>query len=292
MSHRHPLASGYALVMTLIILAMAGSLLVVSARRHLRMASDVARARRELERRWTALSLQRSITGPAIEKLLTDEEKLTGQPVSSLSLDLQLGAIAYHLVLADEQSKVNVNILLAGRNRMDVETKLNKMLGDASIHMAVDLRPLDRTDDSPGSRPIQSWSQVFSVHDWPNETEAKAAATRDAMDLITCWGNGQIHFRRAPNLALHAALEDVLDRLSLDKLTQRRQSSPDMSLDEIVKSLALTEKQSQLVRDRLTDKSAAWSLRLEARQQPWKEHCLYVYADMSPNSSNLMCVTW
>ena len=96
--------------MVLLVLAVCGAILASAGRRNADVALRAGRERRELQLRWGALSCRAAVL-PMAEEIL--QEQLDPERIGSPDVrhTVALGDMKFHLVIADEQAKANINAL-------------------------------------------------------------------------------------------------------------------------------------------------------------------------------------
>jgi len=227
-----PRRRGYVLVVTLGLLVLAATLMVSVGRASLRKARFASEAADDLQRRWGAASCRLAVM-PAIESVLVDQERKIHRPVAVHRAQLQLGQQTFDLVLADEQAKANLNVLLDEADRASAETRIRETMTGIGVGHLLRLRP-DPTvvsttptrggggvgggggggggggegnrggnaTTAPATRPllprrVTGFGQVFD--------DTPPAQLIGASQWFTCWGNGLVNARRASQPALKLA---------------------------------------------------------------------------------------
>ena len=124
---------GFVLVMTLVLIAVAGMLLVGVARDSMMLALEALSAQRDLQQRWGAISCQETIlrrAGQLFEaearQLEKDGEFRMPQP-ASIAGSIMLGGIRFDIRLADEDAKLNLNTLHAFKGKQQAEQTVRAM---------------------------------------------------------------------------------------------------------------------------------------------------------------------
>jgi len=123
---------GFALLMTLVLVLLAGVALTGLARRSMERAVDAQGAAHELKRRWVITSSRAALLGraeqilrnaeqPDPESQQRDTETAPRTPVPRLFVSCELAGIDYTLAITDEQAKLNANRLLQGRTRGEAQ---------------------------------------------------------------------------------------------------------------------------------------------------------------------------
>jgi hypothetical protein len=89
---------------------------------------------------------------------------------------------------------------------------------------------------------------------------------------VTCWGDGRINLRRAPEAVLRQACDKALGRDVVTLLLEARRRDPYRPLEAILAELdQIDEGERAAVKDRLTDRSTCHGLWVIARgpQRSW-----------------------
>jgi hypothetical protein len=169
-------------------------------------ARDARLAADDLQRRWGAISCRQAIL-PNAEHLLAEREAHVHQTTPTMRATVQLGAYAFHLVIADEQAKANVNEVLSSTDRSTAEDRIRRALSSTGASASLRLRPATISlapTTQPLLLPISGWGQVI---DAANPSQVVSLEPRPLpSDLLTCWGDGRINIARAsaPAIALAA----------------------------------------------------------------------------------------
>jgi hypothetical protein len=216
---------GYVLVLTLGLLVLAATAMVSVARSSLRHANDARAAADELQRRWGVTSCRLAAL-PVAEDVLIDQETRRKKPVPAFRTQLRLGGLVFDLVLADEQAKTNLNVLLDEADLASAESRLREALGGGRWGDQLRLRPLampQRAATTSTTQPIipqriTGFGQVFE--DLPPEKLLDGPAA-----LLTCWGDGRINVRRASESALRLGVTPTMTRIEIAGLLQARDAA-------------------------------------------------------------------
>src|SRR5688500_4301510 len=263
---------GYVLVVTLGLLVLAATLLVSIGRASLRRAAAAREAAEDLQRRWGVTSCRLAVM-PAVESVLVDQERKLRRPVAVHRTSLTLGGQRFDLVLADEQAKANLNVLLDESDVPRVETRLRevtrlrKALAVGGVGHLLRLRPdpsavpPQRTSTtSPATRPIvpqrvTGFGQIFDG--------AAPEALAGPSELVTCWGSGLLNVRRASPAAIRLATP--LSGIEIAGLLRAREAPPAGGL---VKSTGIKPRPGL----HLTESSSCHSLWIVARtgRREWR----------------------
>jgi len=170
--------SGFVLVLTLVLVLLAGVALAGMARRSMESALAAEQAARALKRRW-AVETMRSTLLPRASGILdraergaaaqrerppetpyeTGSRQYANFPMKRLKLSCTLAGLDYTVIVTDEQAKLNANTLLPNRTRGEAQGELERFLTQgASLDRlprgtSVRLRPIvgSPVSDSPAN---------------------------------------------------------------------------------------------------------------------------------------------
>jgi hypothetical protein len=292
--NRRTAQSGFALLVALVLVVLAGVALAALARRSAAEALEARTAREELQRRWAVTSLRAALLG-RVEELLDQAERGEGpdtrpaetylnRPMPHLGIPCRLAGADYELVLTDEQAKLNLNRLLAEAGR--AETAAAARLATASAGAAdqtaagqLSIRPFVPSSLGPlvpaslRSSPLAAvggYGQVFAGAA-PERLVGREGAPGLA-EAVTCWGDGRVNLRRAPEAVVRQACDKALGRDVVTLLLAARRRDPYRPLEAILAELdEVDEAQRAGVKDRLTDRSTCHGLWVIARgpQRSW-----------------------
>lgn len=244
---------GFVLVLVLVLLAIAGVLLAKAARRSAQSALTAGQQVQELSQRWGRLSAQRFA--------LSHAESLLVHPADPampwrMELPLELNGQSLRLIVSDEQAKANANTLWRSGGAAAVQKALRDLQAGAAAFLPAQLRPTNSTDLA--SPPFASFDQLWHT---PGPSQLVGQPGQVALaDRLTFWGDGKINIRRAPAEVLRAALAEALTEEQVVKLVTLRHDTPNLTVDKLVKALAMTQDQARKVRPALTDRSRCHSV--------------------------------
>ena len=251
----------FVLLMVLVVLAIAGTVRAAAARRCGQRALRAGEEERALQTKWGMLSLE-AICLPRAEEMISETAKhMEEGPVVSLRRTLRLGGEDFHMILSDEQSKANANLLANRMGDADLADSLRLLQARSRESLQVQLRPRRQTADPAAAAPIrfESFDQLYAfehpsllVNPDPQETSA--------VDRVTCWGSGQVNLKRAEIAVIRQVLEGLVTESQLDRLERFRRETPDASLAEILGHMELSKEQLERVTHFVTDTSRCHSL--------------------------------
>lgn len=289
---------GFVLLMVLVVLALAGSLLGICARRTSDRALAAGLSARDLQRRWGVRSLQAACLGRA--EAILSAPAADGRPAppapaapAAVRRSITLGDAAFDLVIADEQAKANVNRIASLRDAGGLRSSLSALSAGRWV-LQVLLRPVEQKTGEIRSPPLQyaSLEQVFAAASpadllgVPPDQEGPAAR-------VTCWGNGKVHFRRAETAVLREMLADVLSEYQVHRLSVLRDEMPEAGLSEILGRLELDATRLAAVQERVTESSSCHSLWIVARgrTRDWYRLCVAQAGDAG-NDVGFWTLAW
>ncbi|MFO8014767.1 MAG: hypothetical protein R6X20_15845 [Phycisphaerae bacterium] len=276
---------GFALLMALLLVLLAGVALAGVARRSIVTALDARDAARDLQRRWAVRSCRATLLGHA-ERLLDEAERGRGDadalsdtyknaPKIHRTVACRLADIDYELVLTDEQAKLNVNTLLEDEGLAQAQSVVSRMVtatgGGAAPAVEVRLRTLavrSLASEKDGFLPEQgAYGQIF---DGASARELVGTAQAPGVsESVTCWGDGKVNVRRAPETVLKQVCEKALTRQDLRHLLEACERNPYVPLSGMLAEVH--PKQREKVYGLLTDRSRCHGLWVIARgnQRSW-----------------------
>ena len=268
-------SKGFALLMVLLVLVIAGTVLAVAARRSCRLAMEATAAQQRLQVDWGAQSIRTSLL-PAAETVLAAEASAHGTSPASVRRTLVLGGVRFDLLFGDEQAKANVNILEQQHGRKGLDMRLQALQQDARQRIRVDLRPGPDERRLPGAAPAtyRSLDQVF-VFDHPSEL-VDLEAGRVAFGPITIWSSGGVNFKRASRVVLREVLAGVLADNQIDDIARLAETSPKATLTEALRQANASGRQMRAARALLADSSSCHSLWVVAHGSARNWYRLYV----------------
>jgi hypothetical protein len=282
---------GYVLIVTLGLLVLAATLMVSVGRASLRRAAAAREAVDDLQRRWGATSCRLAVT-PAIESVLVDQERASHRPAATYRTQLRLGEQTFDLVLADEQAKANVNVLLDEGDRAGAETRIREAMSGTGIGGLVRLRPdptvvstvranRDRSaSTAPATQPllprrVSGFGQIFD--------DVPSGQLIGASQWVTCWGNGLVNARRAPEAALKLATP--LSGVEIAALLRAREAATPGGLLKA----ANIKPRGEL---HLTESSACHSLWIIIRSNRRDWHSFTVLDETDESSPGIVSFVW
>ena len=215
---------GYVLLVTLALLVLSSTLLVAIGRASAHHALAAQLEQNELQRRWGTISC-RDATLPYAEQILVGTEQQEMRAVPEVRSTVQLGQDHFTLVIADEQAKANVNLVIDQAGEQAAEDRIRQALSGGGLVNDFRLRPAILFDNSiaPATQPavaelIKGPGQMFNSVSPDQLINARPGITAP-MQMLTCWGNGSLNILRVNRDAmLRCALGHSLSELEISRL--------------------------------------------------------------------------
>ncbi|MHB8974215.1 MAG: hypothetical protein ACYC3X_27595 [Pirellulaceae bacterium] len=243
------------MLMSLVLIALVGILLVGLARHALLIAGETHAAKGDLQRRWGTIFLSRV--------LLSDPEILIsqgdhGQEAQRLQLpvrqSLQLGELTFRVTLDDENRKLNINRLRDSGGTQQVLETLRRFAGSST---RVELRPLHTT--ALGVRKFDSWGQVVQLLA-SDDAERQFDQLQELSQGITCWGSAKVNVRRCGDEVLRSVGTLAAGPVTANRLVALRKNHAQLAKDELLTMLATSGRKLALLKGWLADDSDCYAL--------------------------------
>lgn len=274
--------SGYALLLTLVMLALTAVTIGTLAHTSGTEALRARQAERDLQLRWAEASSRRVLL-PALKQQLetrldqwrADDQGMFRSPASSVMVVLDLQGIRIVARLDDQQAMPNLNQLLTAEQHgqpLDVQS----ILAESPIRERLVPMPLDEaTARRLGESSFTSWGQLYLTASPSDLSGLNPAATRQR-DLIfgdsrpgttslrgpgvTLWGDGKLNLLTASPQALHRVLDDPIGSDQVMTLLDLREAHRDLSARQLVQMLNMGPSERAAARLALTDRSRTYAL--------------------------------
>ncbi len=272
--------SGYALLLVLVTLTICALALTGLATRSMQANSDSLERLRALQSRWGRLSCSRTLLRDApavfdaIEKKMLASDQLS-KPIFPIALTetVELGGHRFTMVLADENAKLNLNMLQRLGRPGTLATSLRKVLGPNSNRA---LRDIDR---NPGSRTLSSWGEVFDLkvlRTLQGSDRVLAELTRE----VTLWGSGKLNLRRASPSSLELACKGIVTDGLARRIVERHDESPTLNTGLLLQQTVLNETDRGQLEQLLGDGSTTFSVWIESEDgRQRSQHYSVSYVD-------------
>lgn len=278
---------GLLLLIVVACVLIAGLAMVGVARHSLRLATDSVKSESELQQRWGAISLQRTLlrSAPGIFADL-DKRSLaagnTGPFPSTVRSEILLGGIKFDVLLADEQAKLNLNSAYHERGKITAEQLARKLkgVGGLRVRMLPEVANAsrgtgsagrrktaeDQADDSeirPPPAAFRHWGQVFDLTHSPSGVAASQLVPA-ATARITCWGHGEVNIARAPDDVIEETCRAALGPGVARKLVKQYRENPMLNVQQIALQLEVNEREISALGQLVTTQSSTYSLWLNS----------------------------
>jgi hypothetical protein len=280
---------GFALLLVLVLVLLAGAALTGAARVSSRAALNSLQAVEDLQRRWATTSCRYTLLRNAEAILDQAEQGVERSPTESteegrriyanpptvhLWIRCTLAGVDYDLILTDEQAKVEVNRLIEHTDLATAQMALTRLLGGMSAgpHRLA-LRTTERRAEqgvSQSAAEIGSFGQVFERVS--PEVLLGSEQRPGLASMVTCWGDGRLNIRRAPAEVLQTACEREMGPRLLRSLIAERDEDPYRPLPTILAELPRTDDREKVqIQQCVTDDSRCYGLWVVARgrQRSW-----------------------
>lgn len=296
---------GFALLLTLLLLMIGVIALAQVARQSASEAVNAIEARETLQRRWAVASCRETLL-PRAMRLLDQVDELSleenGVPIAGLKpeflgtdrrVSCDLAGLNYEIVLTDEQAKYNPTIqgglMLGDKPLVDkryLTASIKTLAGygrgeSATREGGVFLRPLvemdqygqrvgENTQREDPKEAYHSYGQLFEGVS-PKALLGQAHQPGVASQL-TCWGNGKLNLRRAPDAVVKRVLSPVLGHEGVGQLLDARHKNPSLGANDWIQDLVgISPDQMALAQSLVTDRSRVQGLWVVAHghRQSW-----------------------
>lgn len=253
---------GYVLLMVLGVILIAGLLSTGIARRSIVMTRTAALREAELQRRFAYISTRAAILERA-EILLKTEEIRTGAPVGELQRSFLFGNETITVILADEQTKINLNSVARIGQMSAVHRIVTQSETLTSNGVPVLLRPsVTARNESLQNVWFSGWGQVYDLTD----TVRRDGYSTQMIDPVqwsrslTCWGTGELNLRRTPKERVKTLCSLIVNREKVDRLTQMLAQNSSWKTDRLLREIDVSSGERQTLRKYLTDQSRCYSI--------------------------------
>ncbi len=280
--------SGYALLVTLVLLALLAVILGGMARRSADTALAARASEDAMRQRWAILSCQQTLLANAPNRFeartqawleaVNDEEGIGAgwedRPPSVETLALELEGVRLWLRIDDEQAKVNLNEAL--RRSPEAQLAPHVVIADTLAPAMVARPTLTRGEfiETLGLQPIESWSQVLPRQDpmpllgiHTPEQLSRSQADREApANRVTLWGDGRLNLYTATDETLQRALRDRVEPGTIEAFLRIRREAPGLGLRGMVDNATADQIEDRAALNAaLTDRSRRYAMWLACR---------------------------
>lgn len=260
---------GYVMLVVIAVSVLMITLLSMLANLSLRRGLEAADAERSLQQRWGAITFERALLNAAPKLFEVREELAAAQtpgkpPPPFIRTAITIRGVTFDILIGDEDAKLNLNALYHRTGIARASSDALQMLSPAagrSLRMVPAAEPMHleresarigastefEVSDAGPPAAFRSWGEVFDL------SSLAASASGDATlpnvtTGMTCWGSGQLNFRRASDQAILAIAGAVVQDGGARRLLTRYRSSPTATLAVLLQ----TEVSSARHRDALS----------------------------------------
>ncbi len=285
--HKRKPRPGYVLMTVIAVSILVITCLSLLARQSLRMGLKAADQERMLQKRWGSLSLQRTLLANAeriFERLEEENERQGSDTTPVIRSKLVLGEVTFDLLLADEDAKLPLNTLYHHVGLKKTEESISRVAG-SNVTLATRLIPAvepmqisrekkrvsvsdDEENESAEDVPdaFRSWGEVFDL-----TTLGKRAGSQTSLQSsttnLTCWGSGQLNFRRASDEAILALASVVVQDGKARRVLQRYRASPTASLSTLLLSEVSDQQKQRQLQTIFSETSTNFSIWIDAHSR-------------------------
>ncbi len=272
-------------------MVIAASVLVVTvlgtlAKISMRRALDAASAQRSLQQRWGALLLQQALLKRAAS-IFQEREELLAKidpkmvPPPYLRDVITMHDVTFDILLGDEDAKLNLNALYHQVGSGEAEAAIHTIVGPTA-RGAVRLLPVKKpmslsreqkilsvsaeaSDDEELATvdAFRSWGEVFDIAALKTLLGSEAAVA-NATTGITCWGTGQLNFKRASDEAILAIIGSVVQDGGARRILKRYRQNPAASLPVLLQLEVKQQRQRERLSRLLNQTSTNFSIWIHA----------------------------
>ncbi len=258
--------NGFALLMVVACILLITVVVVSISRQSLLLAMESADAADQLQRKWGRVSLERAGLIAAVNLYGGEPSPLAPPSSSNPSVDNEadrpvwnagykipvvLKGKNYRVVLADESAKANLETLLRLKDAQTVNsvvsTLSNGKLRRIQLQNQVPTAARSPTRTKQERREFDSWGEVL----WIGSADHRAHSIVDLPSLtekLTIWGDGKINLQRASDETLFEVSRLVIsDGQSRDWIDEYRDSSPQRSLEMVLRELRADSRQQRVL---------------------------------------------
>ncbi len=311
--------SGYTLLMTILLLAMAAVIIAGLCRSSVTSALNAQKSNHDLQSKWGTLSLKKALiqNAPAFFKqnhanylkqqvdriasfVIDDQEVITLKDLQQQTLNISLGRLTFQIMIEDEHNKFNVNQLLnADPTHRYARDAINGLLEDTQQDSPVKLTPLSKKQakDLKISQ-INTLSQVFQTDQAKNycpqpnsqSLDPHRANNQNNLGLsqhLTCFGSSKLNYYTAADAVITAqAKHSKYDPLAVQELLTLRQELPHVSFDEQIKKISNSSvSDAKPLKSLFNPKSTCLSMWIITQQKQKKTYDLTIIN--TTNSGNI-----
>jgi len=280
---------GFALLLVIGCLLLVSGAMISLARKNLSLALDHADAMDQFRRHWEEVTLADASLSLAVELYSIDPGySLTGgvQLADSAragklllppwerryEFSLTLNETPYHLLLADESAKVNLNMVRQLKSRQIAQQSLTRL---SAGKLKAEIAPVAETIETGRSTSLMSWGEIINLGG--NDTEpTQLDDLIQFTSQVTLWGDGKLNLLRAPDPLLIEISRLVLSESDSRRWIERfREQWPERSFETILSEAKIQSRERTALLRLLSARSTAVSVWIRNDAAPLRRvHCL------------------
>lgn len=279
---------GALLLVVVACIVLASLAMVGVTRQSLRLATRSIESETELQQRWGTISLQRTLlhSAPQIFAELDKRSMVSDEPgpfPNTVRSEVLLGGIKFDALLADEQTKLNLNLAYQTRGKTTVEQLVREQLGPSGLRVqlspevASTTRGIASWSGAPTTTPrvdneidvsstppaFRHWGQVFDLSNAAGSLPANQLLPAATLRL-TCWGRGEVNIARAPDEIVKETCRPALGPGVATKLIRRYRDNPTLNVKQIAMQLEVKDQELRELGRLITTQSSTYSLWLSS----------------------------
>ncbi|MBX9654957.1 hypothetical protein K2Y11_15200 [bacterium] len=228
-------------------------------------ALDVRNRAEGVARDWALRTAEKSLLILAPRLLIKTEDTDKGKvsyPTRSYKADWKLGNLTLHIIVNDENAKLNLNQLHSDRSLSP------EKLSDA-LRLATQAESIGR---SVLARPLSSSAQqAFRLASFVNMDQLVDAKDLspgiERFDNVTLWGSGKINIRTTTGDVLRSLPTTRIPVTDLRRLQALTSGPKGMTLNAALDKLEMPPSNRRWIESRFTDRSNTYSVHLTAKDQ-------------------------
>lgn len=285
---------GFVLVMALVMIAVAGIALAGFARKSLQFVQSVAAEQDKLQHRWGMISCENVLLQQSEFLLFKKDLRLSvREPIWPLSSQIEgqfrLGGLEYKVLLADEDAKINLNMLHHRSAQLPriVQTQFQETANTAGLTLR--MLPL-RVLDLEAKLPVyHSWGQIFTP---PANTDSNTSSIIKATYQTTCWGNRKLNLKRASDEAIRVVCKRIISNKTIDALLERRQELKSGEPRIVLAGIDMRASEKTKLHRLLSNRTNCYSLWVTTQNKSSRHTTLFVDRPGRGFKSNRLTFTW
>jgi hypothetical protein len=201
-------------------------------------------------------------------------------PPTTIRAALVIRGVTFDLLLGDEDAKLNLNSLYHHGGPERTQRTVAELFGGPmpAVRLLPAVQPMliarEGRQLSPDSESeeaeepeipdaFRSWGEVFDLPLLESQV-GSGAAVPNVTTEITCWGSGQLNFRRASDQAILAVVGSVVQDGAAKRILTRYRSRPEASLAVLLQGEITNGRYRDRLRGLLSETSNNFSLWIDA----------------------------